>query len=217
MKVRVRIQRAARFKILLGSISPQMRLSGYSVKISRLVLAVLSSTVLSLGFLSFNGRAADAPCKQHPCGKPTTWEEFNVFTLKIAPRDRPGEYSSWHGQFDKGSEDVQVEVEMSDDSATKSGKALMIGGRVLAIQGNIFDSRDEVNVPFGALLQYQFLLRLLGAALPDGPATLKGVRKIDYSKQKTGVRQSPEDIPPPWRVKGTVKAEVPGVVEGAAK
>jgi hypothetical protein len=159
--------------------------------------------------------AADAPCDD-PCGKPTSWFDFNVFTLKVTfPNSKA--YGLWHGQWDKVSMDIQIEAETSDGTAPKTGKILMISGRVMAVKGEVGEPGYEMDALDGAVLQQQLVLRLLGAALPDGVKGVKGSRKIDYSKQKTGIQFATPSaqgfITPPWRVKGTVTLVARDVVE----
>jgi hypothetical protein len=184
------------------------------VKISHHILVGLVSFILSFGFISFDLRAADVPCDA--CGKPTAWSEFNVFSIKVTFPDTP-DFSLWHGQFDKNSNDIQIDVETSDAGKTKKGKILMIGGRVLAIHGDIATPGYEIDALDGPVLEYQAVIRMLGAALPDGIAGLKGVREIDYSNEKTGFQLATQsagwDILPPVHVKGTVTREAPDVVE----
>lgn len=186
------------------------------MKISRIVFATLFSIALSFGFVSLGGRTGDARCED-PCGKPTAWSEFNAFTLKVTSPDSPGYYSLWHGKFDKGSNDSQIDAETSEAGPIKKGKILLIGGRALAIQGNIATPGYEIDALDGPVLQYQAVIRMLGAALPDGPAGLKGVRKIDYSNEKIGFQVATQsadwEIPPPVHVKGTVTIEALDVVE----
>lgn len=167
--------------------------------------------VLSLILSSISARAADAPCDD-PCGKPTAWNDFNVFTLKASLPNAKG-YASWQGKWDKESSDISIAAENSNGSITKSGKILMISGRVLAVQGQVADSGYEMDALDAPVLQLQLVLRLLGAALPDGTNGIKGSRQIDYSQQKTGIQfatQSAEGfIAPPWRVKGRVTLLAP--------
>jgi hypothetical protein len=186
------------------------------MKRSRLFLAILFSFALFFGFVATGVRAADAPCED-PCGKPTSWSEFNVFTLKITSPDTPGFHSLWHGRFDKDSHDIQIDAETSEGGATKTGKILMIGGRVLALRGNYATPGYEIDAIDLAILQYEAVLRMLGVALPNGSAGLKGVRKIAFSRQKTGIQVATASaewlIPAPMRVEGEVKLEASGVVD----
>jgi hypothetical protein len=170
---------------------------------------------LSLVLLAFRTIAADAPCDD-PCGKPTSWFDFNVFTLKVTQPNSKG-YGLWHGQWDKDSMDIQIEAETSDGSASKTRSILMISGRVMAVKGEVGERGYEMDALDGAVLQQQLVLRLLGAALPDGAKDFKGSREIDYSREKTGIQFATPSaegfIAPPWRVKGTVKLVAPDVVE----
>ena len=185
------------------------------MKIPHHILVILAPIVLFFGFVSFDGWAANAPCED-PSDKATSWSEFNVFSIKVTFPDTT-DFALWHGQFDKGSNDIQVDVETTDAGKARKGKILMIGGRVLAIQGDITDPGYEIDALDAPVLEYQAVIRMLGTALPDGPAGLKGVRKIDYSNEKTGFEIATQsagwDILPPVHVKGTVAIESPDVVE----
>ncbi len=184
------------------------------MKAARFGLAALFSIVFFFGFTAFNSFAEPG---NNACGKPTPWSDFNVFTLKVTSPDVAGYYSSWRGQFDKASNDMQIEGETSEGSATKTEKILVVGGRVLAMRGNLATPGYEIDALDGPVLQYQLLVRLLGAAVPDGAAGLKGVLTIDHSSEKTGIQYATPSaqgfIPPPWRAKGTVKVAAPDVIE----
>ena len=171
--------------------------------------------VLSLVLVVTRAIAADAPCDD-PCGKPTSWLDFNVFMLKVTlPNSKA--YGLWHGQWDKDSMDITIEAETSDGGASKKGKILMIAGRVMAVKGAVGEPGYEMDALDAAVLQQQLALRLLGAVLPNGASDLKGSRKIDYSNQNTGIQFATPSargfIAPPWRVKGTVKVVARDVVE----
>lgn len=152
-------------------------------------------------------RAADAPCDD-PCGKPTAWFDFNGFTLKSTNPKSSG-YGLWHGQFDKESMDIQIDAETSFGGSTKTGKILMIAGRVMATHGDVGEPGYEMDALDGAILQQQLVFRLLGAALPTGPKAVKGSYKINYSNAKTGIQFATQSaqgfIAAPWRVIGMVK------------
>lgn len=116
--------------------------------------------------------AADTPCDD-PCGKQTAWFDFNGFTLKSTSPKSNG-YELWHGQFDEESGDMQIDTEISFDGSKKTGKILMVAGRVMATYGDIGEPGYEIDALDGAILQQQLVLRLLGAALPAGPQAVKG-------------------------------------------
>ena len=109
----------------------------------------------------------------------------------------------------------QIDAETAEGGATKTGKILMVGGRVLAIRGNIATPGNEIDAIDSALLQYQAVLRMLSAALPDGPVGLKGVRKIDFSNE-TGIQVATKSAQ--WLISAVAcerkrQSGGPGVVE----
>ena len=170
---------------------------------------------LSMVLVAYPASAADAPC-YYPCGKPTSWFDFNVFTLKVTLPDSKWHWL-WRGQWDKDSMDIQIDAETFDGSVTKTGKILMVSGRVMAVQGDAIEPGYEIDALDAPVLQQQLVLRLLGAALPEGVVGLKGSNKIDHSNQKTGIQFTTPSaqgfIAPPWHVSGTVNLVTSDVVE----
>ena len=154
------------------------------------------------------GNASQEEGCSNPCGKPTAWQDFNSFTLKAGA---PGQaaYSQWQGQFDEVSGDIQINVEQSVSGTVAKGKILMIGGRVMAIQGPIAEPGYEIDALDAAILQLQLVTKLLGRALPNGPASVKSAQEIDFADGKTGVQIATPSaggmIQPPWRIIGQLK------------
>jgi hypothetical protein len=184
---------------------------GGGMKIARICIAVLFALVFSFGFASFSSSAVgDAP------DKPAAWTAFNEFTVKVTS---PGLHGSaiWNGQFDRTSGDLRIDGETSEDNAIKKGKILLIGGRVLALEGNLATPGYEIDALDSLVLLYQYVVRLLSAALPGGPLDITGARAIDFADDKHGIRigtlSASGFIAPPWRVKGSVNASAPDVVE----
>jgi len=168
------------------------------------LVVVITLTSLASGTL-FATPQQDA-CED-PCGKPTAWDEFNKFELKMTVPKQPG-YSSWKGTFDKPSLDIQITVEVSDGKKITKGKILMVGGRVLATQGPIAEPGYEIDTLDAPILEQELVSRLLGAALPNGPEGTKGMRKIDYKSEKAGIQFATPSaqgfISAPWHVSGEV-------------
>jgi len=142
-----------------------------------------------------------------PCGKPTSWNDFNVVELKMTVPNFPG-YATYNTQIDKETNDIQVDLDISDGKGTKIGKILMVGGRVMATKGPITTPGYEIDALDSAILQQILVIRLLGASIPNGP-TEKGDRQIDFTDQKTGIQFATPSaqgfISPPWNVKGEVR------------
>jgi len=144
----------------------------------------------------------------NPCGKPTVWDEFNAFELTVTVPGKPG-YQSWRGKFDKESSDIQIDVETTDGQKPTSGTILLIGGRVMALQGPIAEPGYEIDALDAPVLYLKLVLRLLGEALPRGPVEVRGERKIEFNNDKTGIQFATPSaqgyISAPWHVKGEVK------------
>lgn len=123
----------------------------------------------------------------------------------------PGQpdFSIYQGSFDKDTGDIQIDVEISQAGAIKNGKIMMIGGRVMTTRGPITDPGYEIDALDGAILQLQLVTKLLGRAIPEGPATIKSSQHFDYSDSKTGVQIATPSaggmMPAPWRVVGELK------------
>jgi hypothetical protein len=141
--------------------------------------------------------------------KPTAWQEFNSFLLKSGTPGRP-DFANYNGSFDKDTGDIKVDVEISQPGgAAKQGKIIMIGGRVMAAQGPITEPGYEIDTLDGAILELQLVTKLLGRAIPDGPATINSDQHVDFSDSETGVQIATPSaggmMQAPWRVVGELK------------
>ncbi len=147
------------------------------------------------------------PCSD-PCGEPTAWQDFNSFTLRVATPNTP-EYSEWKGKIDEQIGDIQVDVEQSDARTVIKGKILMIGGRVMAMQGPIAQPGYEIDALDAFALQLQLVMKLLGRAYPHGPTSTKPVQDLEYSDDATGIKIATQSanatIQAPWRIVGKIK------------
>jgi len=178
------------------------------------VLGLIIVVTLTFSVTTFAAQKDDT-CGD-PCGKPTLWDEFNKFELKVtAPED--SDYGSWRGTFDKESDDIQIDVEISDGKKITKGKILMVGGRVMVTQGPVTEPGYEIDALDAPIMEQKLVFRLLGAALPSGPEEVKGIRKVDFKSEKTGIQFATPSaqgfISAPWRVRGDVKTDTPDVVE----
>ena len=176
-------------------------------------LVVITLVWLTSGVL-FAAPQQDA-CED-PCGKPTAWDDFNKFELKMTVPNEPG-YSFWKGTFDKESLDIQIDVEVWDGKKITKGQIYMVGGRFLATRGPVTEPGYEIDALDAPILEQELVVRLLGAALPRGPQEIKGVRKIDYKNEKTGIQFATPSaqgfISAPWSVSGDVNVVAPNVIE----
>ena len=75
----------------------------------------------------------------------------------------PG-YTIWNGKFDSATGDIQIDVETNDGNKTVKGKILMVGGRVMAMQGPIAEPGYEIDALDAPILEQQLVTRLLGEA-----------------------------------------------------
>lgn len=178
--------------------------------------SVFVATLFScLTCVNFCAASSDKKCED-PCGTPTTWDDFNVFDLKVSNSQKPG-YDSWQGKFDKDSGDGQIAVKNATDGKAVMGSILLIGGRFMAIRGLIAKQGYEIDALDAPVLQRQLVVRLLGEVLPNGPAEIERVRKIDFRNEKTGIQFATPSaqgfIAPPWHVSGDIRIVPPDTIE----
>lgn len=147
------------------------------------------------------------PCSDQ-CGEPTAWQDFNSFALRVTTPSTPA-YSEWQGGIDEETHDIHVDVEQSDGTAVVKGKILMIGGRVMAMQGPIARPGYEIDALDAFALQLQLVMKLLGRVYPNGPASTKTVQDVDYSDDKTGIEIATQSaggaIQAPWHLVGKLR------------
>ena len=173
------------------------------------MLAQKSETAASpkSSFLVSSNATEQQPC-QDPCGKPTAWQEFNSFSLKVTT---PGQqdFSIYQGSFDKETSDIQIDEENSQSGSIKKGQLLMIDGRVMASRGPITEPGYEIDALDAAILQLQLVTKLLGRAIPEGPGTIISSRHLDYADPHTGIQIATPSaegmIQAPWSVVGELK------------
>jgi hypothetical protein len=182
---------------------------------NRVLNLVVTTFLMCLSCVTFCGASPEDKCGE-PCGKPTPWDEFNRFELKVEVPKIPG-YSSWKGTFDKDSSDIQIDVEISDGNKITKGKIFMVGGRVLVTRGPVTEPGYEIDALDAPVLEQELVFRLLGTALASGPEEIKGAHRIDWKSEKTGIQFATPSaegfISAPWRVSGDVNVVAPNVVE----
>jgi len=179
------------------------------------LLFILLCVFLCAAPIASASMSQQKPCGD-PCGKPTAWQDFNSFSLKVTSPGQPA-YALYEGRSDRETNDIQINIENSQPGSIAKGKILMIGGRVMAIQGPITEPGYEIDALDGAVLQLQLVTKLLGRALPGGPATVKAYQQVNYSDAKTGIQIATPSaggiIQPPWHVVGYLKQIQPDVIE----
>jgi hypothetical protein len=113
--------------------------------------------------------------------------------------------------------DLRLDAEVLNDGRKRSGSLLLIDGLVLATKGDISEPGYEIDALDSAVLTQKLVLNLLGAALPGGPESIRGIRRVLHSDAKVGIQFATASaqgyISPPWRVTGTVTRHNPARVE----
>jgi hypothetical protein len=181
-------------------------------RVNSLTIAIVLNCLIRV---SLCGASQEGPCKD-PCGTPTVWSDLNVFELRMTVPGQPGD-AFWRGRFDEQSHDIQIEVETSDGKTVTKGKILMVGGRVMAVQGPVTEPGYEIDALDAAVLEQQLVVRLLGKVLSGGPPAKQGVQKINHREEKDGIQVVTPSaggvIQAPWSVSGEVSVVAPDVVE----
>jgi hypothetical protein len=188
----------------MRTLTPSLAASLFPSRSSAILRLCVSAI---LGFATSAAFAADISCNE-PCDPSEAWFGLNGITLTISYPGAPG-YAKWSGKFDNESNDYQLESEMSDGNATRTGSMLVVGGLVMAVKGGLVKPGHEFDLLDGAALSQQMVYRLLSTALPDGPDALEGVQKVDYSSDKIDLELatmvSESAISAPWRVTGKIR------------
>jgi hypothetical protein len=182
-----------------------------TMRVPRLLVAVFVICLCHQGVCDASGKEN---CDD-PCGKPTPWENFNSFELRVTVPGKPGS-QFWRGRFDKESDDIQIDVESTDGHEATKGRILLVGGRVMAIQGPIAEAGYEIDALDAPVLYQKLVIRLLGEAFPDGPARMIGGRSVDVKNARTGIQFATPSaqgfIQAPWHLTGRVNALSPNNV-----
>jgi hypothetical protein len=159
--------------------------------------------------------SAETICSEG-CDASTAWRDLNAIALQVSFPGAAG-YAEWDGTFDNASNDFRLDTELFDGEAMRKGTILVVGGLVMAVQGEMVKPGLESKLLDGAALSQQLVYRLLDTALPQGPEAVDGVLQIEYASADDGMRLATTTaegvVAAPWRVTGNVKKLDPGTVE----
>ncbi|ABF40834.1 hypothetical protein Acid345_1833 [Candidatus Koribacter versatilis Ellin345] len=158
---------------------------------------------------------AQSDCDE-ACGKPTAWDSLNKFSMRQTDAGQEG-YASWRGQFDTQSFDIQFSTDARGPEGNYKGDVLLVGGRVMAVRGNIAPGGYEMDGADAMALNLKLVKRILGEIYPKGPAEIETSKTVDYANQKTGIHlatMSAEGyFAPPWTVSGNIKRTAQNTIE----
>ena len=149
------------------------------------------------------------PIGESPHGReaPSPWSELADYTLsvKVPPT---GDSGTWKYRTFADAADMIVEFDTPGPKGRNRGTVMLVGGRALATSGFKPEpgfELDSLDVP---ILNLKILTQLLDAAVPGGPASLKGRQAVDASEAKVPILASTPTanarFNAPWSLKGEV-------------
>jgi len=138
---------------------------------------------------------------------PSPWSELADYTLtvKVPPK---GDTGTWKIRTFADPSDVVVELDTPAPKGRTRGTIMLVDGQAIVARGFALEPGFEVDPLDAAILNLKVLTRLLDAALPGGPAALKGKRAVNAREEKTPIVASTPSATArfnaPWSLKGSV-------------
>jgi hypothetical protein len=135
------------------------------------------------------------------------WADFAEYalTVKVPPK---GEAGMWKIRAFADPSDVLVELDTPAAKGRNRGSILLVGGQHLAVKGLALEAGFELDPLDAAIVSLKLLTRLLDAAVPGGPASLKGRQSVTARDDKAPIVASTPTassrLSSPWSLKGTV-------------
>lgn len=159
--------------------------------------------------------SAQAACGKNPeCDAPTGWSDFTAVALEAA-YGAPSHAAKWRGEFDHKTMDLAIHVDVKGPDGAVKGIAAMVGGRVMVTKGMDLPAGYEIDVLDAPVLSMRLAMIVLGRVFPEGPAAVRGKRRIDRT-DKVGIQFATPSaggyIPAPWKAKGTAEKLRSGAV-----
>lgn len=139
---------------------------------------------------------------------PSPWSQFADYTLtvKVPPK---GEAGTWKFRTFADPADVLVDLDTPGPRGRSKGSILLVGGQALAVKGFTPEPGYEIDPLDVAIVNLKVLTQLLDAAVPGGPAALKGKQAVDKREAKTPILASTPGanarFDAPWHLKGTAE------------
>lgn len=149
---------------------------------------------------------------------PSPWAEFADYalTMKVPPK---GESGTWRIRAFADPADVLVDIDTPAAKGRNRGSLLLVGGLALATKGVALEPGFELDPLDAAIVSLKVLTRLLDAAVPGGPAALKGRQAVSVREDKVPLEVSTPTassrFSAPWTLKGTVERVDAGKVSFA--
>jgi len=146
------------------------------------------------------GHAAKAPA--------SPWSEMADYTLsvKVPPK---GDTGNWKIQSYADPGDVVIELDTPGAKGRTKGSIMLVSGNAIAAKGFALEPGFELDPLDVAVVNLKVLTRLLDAAVPGGPAALKGKQAVNTREDKIPIvvatPSANAKFNAPWTLKGTVE------------
>lgn len=154
-------------------------------------------------------------CGNDPeCSTLENWARFTSISLTLSTPGKPG-LAAWKARFDRKTNDILIDVDVTAVPGGMKGSIAMVGGRVMFTKGLKLERGYEIDAIDAPVLSMQLVLRLLDRVFPGGPVSVPRERRIDRHETigiKYATPSADGRIPAPWNLTGTVARTPKGVV-----
>ncbi|MDH5264054.1 MAG: hypothetical protein OEX21_04780 [Betaproteobacteria bacterium] len=146
---------------------------------------------------------------------PSPWAEMADYTIttKVPPK---GDTGTWKIRAFADPADVVVDLDTPGAKGRTKGSLMLVGGQAIATKGFTSEKGFEVDPLDVAILNLKVLTRLLDAAAPGGPASVKGKVAVDAGDEKAPIYAATPTASAtfraPWKLKGTVERVDAGTI-----
>lgn len=158
--------------------------------------------------------AASTACKGAACDRVTPWKSLTQVSLIVSEPDSPT-LDIYRAEFDPARGDVAINADLRRADGEARGIVAMVGGRVLLTRGMPVEAGRELEVFDLPMLNIQLAQILLGRALPAGPESVRGERRIEHRDKVAidyGTAGARGRIEAPWRLTGRVARVQTGAI-----
>ena len=139
---------------------------------------------------------------------PSPWSALADYTLtlKLPPKGATG---TWTIRTYADPGDVMVDIDTPGTQGRIQGTMLLLGGQAIAARGIALEPGFEIDHLDNAIVNLKLLTRLLDAAVPGGPAAVKGKLAVKARDDKSPIVASTPSangrIAAPWSLQGSVE------------
>jgi hypothetical protein len=157
-----------------------------------------------------SGMPTTPPAAASPHGKdaPSPWAGLADYTITVTVPPK-GASGTWKFRTFADPADVVVELDTPAPGGRTRGTMVMVGGQAIAVKGFTPEKGFEIDPLDGALVNFKMLVQLLDAAMPGGPAEVKGRKSVKAGEGKASLVASTPTanarFNAPWTVKGTLE------------